>query len=203
VNNRVRAFFSTIWLSISLLVGLVILSACQTTSTLPAATPYPTPAPVTFIPPTRLPFPSPTPDSRIGQPVPDVVLETLDGQPIHLHNLMDGKIVFLNFWATWCEPCREEMPALQKLQDEYGSDGVRVIAITDPTSSQTEEDIRAFVADDHLSLTIGLSSDVAWYQQLGVLQVPTTFVTDRQGIIRAVHIGPLHPEDITAYLNAP
>jgi thiol-disulfide isomerase/thioredoxin len=77
---------------------------------------------VTFIPPTPLPTLSPTPDPLLDLPVPDVTLTGLDGKSIRLR-AFKGEIVFLNFWATWCEPCKEEMPELQALQDEHGAEG--------------------------------------------------------------------------------
>jgi len=138
-------------------------------------------------------------DNLIDEPVPDFTLATLDGETIHLPDLA-GKIVFLNFWATWCEPCQREMPALQTLLDERGGD-VRVIGITDPASGQTEDDIRAFVDLYDLSLTVALSSDLALYQRFNVLQIPMTLVIDRAGIVRFRHIGELEPDDIATYLD--
>jgi cytochrome c biogenesis protein CcmG/thiol:disulfide interchange protein DsbE len=165
---------------------------------------FPTPPVVTFIPPTPLPTAPPTPQppqqSMLDKPVPDVTLTTLDGSSIRLNDLQ-GQIIFLNFWATWCTPCWEEMPALQTLQSQHGADGVSVIAVTDPTSGQTEDDIRQFVDGYHLSLTVALSSDPAFYQQFGVVQIPMTFVIDRNGIVRFRQVGALTTDDITVYLD--
>lgn len=160
---------------------------------------YPSPAPVTFIPPTPLPSETAVP-SLIDQPLPAFGLSTLDGESISLPDSAAGRIVFLNFWATWCVPCEEEMPALQQMQDGHAADGVEVIAVTDPTSGQTEDDIRAFIEDHDLSLTVALSSDLALYQTFNVLQIPITYIIDRDGTVRARHIGPLTSEDIEAYL---
>jgi len=161
---------------------------------------YPSPPPVTFIPPTPLPLPTATPDPRLGQPLPEVTFDTLDGEPIRLRDL-EGQIVFLNFWATWCDPCRAEMSLLQRLQDEHGEEGVRVIALTDPLSGQTEDDIREFVDSFDLTLTVALSSDLAFYDAVQVWQIPTTIIMDRRGIVRFIHVGELHPEDIGWYLD--
>jgi peroxiredoxin len=182
------------------------LSACQPGSGAASpATPYPTPAPVTFIPPTLYAV---TPQatilhahaSVIGAQVPDFTLSTLDGGTLRLRDLQ-GQIVFLNFWATWCAPCQNEMPELQKIEEEHRSEGVRVIAVTDPTQGQTEDGIRTFLLRLNLKLTVALSSDPDLYEQFGVAQIPTTFIIDRAGIIREEHIGELHPDDITAYLD--
>ena len=185
---------------------LTALGACQPDRTSSApATPYPTPAPVTFIPPTLYAV---TPQATIlhahasvvGEPVPDFTLSTLDGGTVRLRDLQ-GQIVFLNFWATWCAPCQNEMPELQQIEEEHRADGVRVIAVTDPTQGQTEDGIRTFLLRLNLKLTVALSSDPNLYEQFGVAQIPTTFIIDRAGIIREEHIGELHPDDITAYLD--
>lgn len=168
----------------------------------PAAS-FPSPPPVTFVPPTPRPTAPPTvvpaADTLIDEPVPDITLTTLDGGEVRLRDLA-GQVVFLNFWATWCEPCQREMPALQDVLDARG-DAVRVIGVTDPDQGQTEDDIRAFVEARDLTLTVALSSDLALYQRFSVLQIPMTFVIDREGIVRFRHIGEIEPDDIAAYLD--
>lgn len=168
----------------------------------PAAS-FPSPPPVTFVPPTPRPTAPPTvvpaADTLIDEPVPDITLTTLDGGEVRLRDLA-GQVVFLNFWATWCEPCQREMPALQDVLDARG-DAVRVIGITDPDQGQTEDDIRAFVETRDLTLTVALSSDLALYQRFSVLQIPMTFVIDREGIVRFRHIGEIEPDDIAGYLD--
>ena len=181
-------------------VTLLILAGCTSATTSPPATPYPTPAPVTFIPPTLLPTRSPTPDPLLDLPVPDVTLAGLDGDPIRVR-AFEGEIVFINFWATWCEPCKEELPELQALHDERGTDGIRVIAVTNPDEGQTEASIRAFVDATNLTLTVALSSDAALYDQFGVAQIPMTVIIDRAGIVRFRHIGALHDHDAAAYVD--
>lgn len=161
---------------------------------------YPTPPPVTFTPPTPLPSATPVPDPLVGSPVPSVSFNTLDGDPIRLADTA-GEVIFLNFWASWCEPCKEEMPALQKLQDNFGDQGVQVITITDPEEGQSEEDVRAFLDQYNITLQAGLSSDPDLYRAFGVEQIPTTFIIDQEGIVRFRHIGPLHDDDIAVYLD--
>jgi peroxiredoxin len=187
-------------------VILTALSACQPDRTSSApATPYPTPAPVTFTPPTLYAV---TPQATIlhdhasvvGEPAPDLTLSTLDSGTLRLRDLQ-GQVVFLNFWATWCAPCQDEMPELQQIEEEHRAEGVRVVAVTDPTQGQTEDGIRTFLLRLNLKLTVALSSDPDLYEQFGVAQIPTTFIIDRAGIIREEHIGELHPDDITAYLD--
>ncbi len=164
---------------------------------------FPTPKPVTFIPPTALPTAVPSPQVDIvGQQVPDVTLATLDNsQTVKLLD-EEANILFLNFWATWCAPCIEEMPMLQDLAVNHAQDGVRVIAVTDPAAGQTLDDIQAFVAEYNLTFTIALSSDEDFYHYFEAHQIPMTFVIDRAGVIQYRHIGPLTAEDIDQYLSA-
>lgn len=165
---------------------------------------YPTPPPVTFIPPTPRPTSPPAAEVAqegiIGAHLPEVTLTALDGSTIDLHDL-EGNIIFLNFWATWCVPCQEEMPALQALEDEQRAAGVRVVGITDPTAGQTEEDIRDFLERYDITFTVGLSADLMLYQRFGVAQIPITYIVDRQGTVRFRHIGELTTEDIAIYLD--
>lgn len=160
---------------------------------------YPSPPPVTFVVPTPAPTATPTP-GLVGQPMPHIDLTTLDGAPLELPEDAAGEIVFLNFWATWCAPCEAEMPALQQLEDTRGDEGVRVIAVTDPESGQTEADIHDFIERHDLSLTVALSSDLALYQTFNVLQIPVTYIIDGAGVVRYQHIGELKPEDIEHYV---
>lgn len=163
---------------------------------------FPTPKPVTFIPPTALPTEVSSPQVGIlGERVPDVTLATLD--ETQTIKLLDGQvnILFLNFWATWCAPCVEEMPMLQDLAVNHAQDGVRVIAVTDPATGQTLDDIQAFVAEHNLTFTIALSSDEDFYHYFEAHQIPMTFVIDQAGIIQYQHIGPLTAEDIEQYLS--
>ncbi len=91
------------------------------------------------------------------------------------------------------------MPELQKFQDQYGGDGVRVISVTDPTSGQTEDDIRAFVAQYGITFTIALSSDQGFYSQFGIAEIPTTIIIDPAGMVRVRHLGALDSNDMLGY----
>jgi peroxiredoxin len=167
---------------------------------------YPSPPPVRVTPVPTVPdriAGLPPQAYEIGEPVPAATLSLLDGGTVALDELA-GEVVFLNIWATWCEPCQEEMPALQALHE---AGAAHVIALTDPTLAQDETEIRTFVDDLALSLPVALSTDAALYRQLyaglpfdGV--IPVTFIIDRAGVIRYAHPSVLHPDDIDAYLTA-
>ncbi len=161
---------------------------------------YPTPPAVTFTPPTPLPSATPLPDPLIGSPAPAVSLNTLDGSPIQLADYA-GDVIFLNFWASWCEPCKEEMPTLQGLQDSMGNQGVQVITITDPQDGQTEAGVRAFLDTYQITLPVGFLSVQEQYNLFGIEPIPTTLIIDKAGVVRFRHIGPLHNDDIAAYMD--
>jgi thiol-disulfide isomerase/thioredoxin len=133
---------------------------------------------------------------KIGSPAPDFHLESLNG----FKGLSDyrGKIVIINFWATWCEPCRIEMPIFQSYQDDY-SDDLVIIAIN---SQDTKEDIQEFVRDLNLTFDFLVDKDGEVQKQYLVRGFPTTFFLNRKGILEIQHIGILTEDQLQTYLNA-
>lgn len=204
-SPRALLLFLPLVIVVVLLAALII---AQTRSGAPdaaqAANPfaaYPTPAPVTFIPPTPLPVtPRPTEITPVEQPAPDVSLPTLDGGTIDLDDYA-GQIVFLNFWATWCVPCQEEMPLLQSVYETRADEDIAVITITDPSDGQDEGSIRTFMEDFELTLPVALSADPAFFQAWAVAHIPTTYIIDRDGIVRFRHVGELHDHDVATYID--
>ncbi|HEY0839527.1 MAG TPA: TlpA disulfide reductase family protein [Vulgatibacter sp.] len=94
-------------------------------------------------------------DSR--SKAPDFTLRTLSGERVKLSDYK-GKVVLLSFWATWCGPCKQELPVLQSLLDKHGKDGLQVLAVNidDP---KTVAEVRRFVADRKLTMPVPLDSD--------------------------------------------
>lgn len=147
-----------------------------------------TPLPQTFIPPT--PPTATAQPSIIGQPAPALELTTLDGQAFTLQDYAGQRIV-LNFWASWCVPCVEEMPELQRFNEAQGENGVRVIAVTDPDNGQTLADVQRFLDEYGLTLQVGLDKDMEYHYAMGVFALPLTFLIDEAGVVRAYIIGQL------------
>jgi len=124
----------------------------------------------------------------VGKAAPDFSLTDLNDKP---HRLSDfrGKVVFLNFWATWCAPCREEMPSMEVLNKSFEKDGLVVLAVSIDRVTTTK-DIPPFVKSLNLTFPVLIDS---WgitdkpYKRLGV---PETFIIDQQGIVREIIIGP-------------
>lgn len=127
------------------------------------------------------------PAPQKGFSAPDFTLQTLAGQTVTLSNLR-GRAVVINFWASWCPPCRAEMPALQRAYRDYAGQEVEILAIN--TSNQDDENqARIFVGARGLAFPIPLDMEgkVARLYQLSAL--PTTFFIDARGIIQEVVVG--------------
>ena len=132
------------------------------------------------------------PAAKGGRLAPNFLLSDLDGNEIDLSNLR-GKTVIVNFWATWCPPCREEMPDIESLYQQYKNQGVEVIGIG---MMENENRVREFVQKGNYSwtFTIDTKGDVA--RNYRVVAIPTSFFIDSQGIIRSIHRGPMNTGDI-------
>jgi peroxiredoxin len=122
---------------------------------------------------------------RAGFAAPGFTLETLDGETRTLSDLQ-GQVVIVNLWATWCPPCRAEMPALERVWQEYRDDGLLVLAINQRESANR---VRAFVDELGLTFPVLLDRDGAVGFRYQLRAYPTTFFIDRDGIIRDVVLG--------------
>src|SRR5467141_880993 len=115
-----------------------------------------------------------------GKPAPDFTLETPDGKNVSLSNYR-GQAVMLNFWATWCGPCKIEMPWFVELQKEYGPQGLQILGVAMDDSSK--EDIQKFAKDMGVNYTILIGREAVGQAYGGVDVLPTTFFIDRDGNI--------------------
>lgn len=126
--------------------------------------------------------------SEIGNLAPDFQLNNLNGQPVSLSDFR-GKPVLVNFWASWCPPCRSEMPFIQDISVDknWAEEGLVVLAIDIGESAST---VRAFVKDEGLTFPVLLDTtwDVSF--EYYILSIPTTYFIDREGIIQDLKIGP-------------
>lgn len=124
---------------------------------------------------------------REGFYAPDFTLDTLQGEQIKLSNLR-GQIVVVNFWTTWCPPCRAETPALQSAYEAYQESSVVILGVN-LTDQDSLPDVKSFVQDFKLTYPILLDRNGAvglLYQLNGL---PTTFFIDRKGVIRTTVVG--------------
>ena len=122
----------------------------------------------------------PTTGITRSSPAPDFTLEGLDGKSVHLSDLR-GKAVLLNFWATWCGPCKIETPWLVELQKQYGSQGLQVIGVAMDDSGKDE--IAKFAKDMGVNYPVLLGKEAVGDEYGGVPALPETFFIGRDGKI--------------------
>lgn len=122
-----------------------------------------------------------------GHLAPDFTLKTLDGNTVRLSELRGKKVVLINFWATWCPPCRLEMPTMQQIYSEYKDRGFEILAVN--IESDAEQAISDFVKELRLTFPILLDPDMKVTRKFRVIGLPVSVLIDRQGIVRAKEIG--------------
>lgn len=130
--------------------------------------------------------------ATVGGPAPEYAAVTLTGDTLALADLR-GEAVLLNVWATWCPPCREEMPGLQALHEEYADEGLRVVGVSIDARNATAE-VERFLEQNDISFTILLDPEDRITRRFRLAGVPETFLLDREGRIRQRWIGKIDPQ---------
>ena len=125
----------------------------------------------------------------VGKTAPDFSLPALDETKTVRLSDFRGKVVFLNFWATWCKPCKEEMPSMEVLYKNFEKDGFVVLAISIDRVT-TKKDIPPFVKSLGLSFPILVDSWGQTDKRYKLMGVPETYIIDQQGVLREKVIGP-------------
>ncbi len=116
-----------------------------------------------------------------GESAPNFQLRDMNGQIVSLSDLR-GKVVLVNFWATWCGPCRIEMPAMERLYRTYDRKDFEILAVS--TDAQGVAVTRPFQQENHLTFPILHDADFRVGLSYGARTLPMTFMVDRQGIVR-------------------
>ena len=120
-----------------------------------------------------------------GKPAPEVTLNTMDGEDIHLPDLK-GKVVVLDFWATWCKPCVMGLPLVTKVTDELADQGVVFYAVN---QRETEAQVKSCLKEMGMEFAVALDKDAATGQAFGVDAIPHSVIIDKKGVVRKVHVG--------------
>ena len=131
----------------------------------------------------------------VDAPAPDFELKSLSGEQIQLEDYR-GQVVLLNFWATWCGPCRLEMPAFQDRFEQYGGEP-QVVAVN---FDEPAEDVQAFVDELGMTFVVLLDPGAEVQKLYKVRGYPTSFFIDADGFVRIVHIGLMTDGQLDGYL---
>jgi peroxiredoxin len=123
----------------------------------------------------------------VGRQAPEFSLVDLSGRTVRLTNLR-GRVVFLNVWATWCEPCRAEMPAMDALYARLRGPDFELLAVS--ADQEGRAVVENFVRDLRLTFPVLLDPELQIADRYGVTGYPETFILDRNGIVLAHEIGP-------------
>ncbi|MBV9957779.1 MAG: TlpA family protein disulfide reductase [Acidobacteria bacterium] len=147
----------------------------------------------------------------VGQPAPEIkIKDWLHGEPATLADLR-GRVVLLEFWATWCKPCHDMFPKLKALDEQYRARGLEVIALTrhyfarrEEAASETEELalMRSLIEKPGLDFRVGVATDEGTQDLYGATGMPTLALIDRAGIVRYAHFGGGQDERFNALLTA-
>ena len=124
----------------------------------------------------------------VGKIAPDFDLPDLEDHRVRLSDFR-GKVVFLNFWATWCKPCREEMPSMEVLYKNYQREGLVILAVSIDRVT-TKKDIPPFIKSLNLTFPVLVDSWGQTDKKYKLMGVPETYIIDQQGILREKVIGP-------------
>ena len=122
-------------------------------------------------------------ENQLNVPAPDFTLKDLDGNDVSLEDFL-GQIVFIDFWAAWCPPCKKELPILQETFDNYSSEGVVFLAIS--TDKDTSK-VKPFINENNYKFTVLFDNGMK--KAYDVAGIPTVFIVDQEGIIRYEHVG--------------
>lgn len=136
-----------------------------------------------------------------GQLAPDFTLKTLSGDTFKLSDLK-GKKVVLNFWATWCPPCKIEMPHLQEYYDQYAKqENVEIVGINITYNKDSVKRVQQFVNSYELTFPILLMEEKGVDDLYQILTIPSTFMIDTEGRIQHHIVGPLDQKKLDEYVT--
>lgn len=166
------------WIYTGFFTGLILLLfVVNNTGSEPEQGPYP---------------PNYVPESQKSTAMaPDFTLPTSDGKTLKLSDLK-GKIVIIDFWATWCPPCRKGIPDLISLKKKYGSKGLEIVGIS-VDQPETKPEVVPFIKEYGINYPVVYSNNSVVQQYGGIRSIPTSFIIDREGKIVASYVG-LYPE---------
>ena len=130
---------------------------------------------------------------EVGLPVPAYATVSLEGDSVSLAK-QRGKVVLLNIWATWCHPCRDEIPELRAIHAKYRDRGLELVGVSIDTDG-TDEAIRTFMREFQMNYPIWRDPDERISTQFLAIGVPATYLIDKRGVLQWRKTGPIAPND--------
>jgi peroxiredoxin len=137
------------------------------------------------------------PPVEVDQPAPELTLFDLDGKQVSLSDFT-GQVILLNNWATWCPPCREEMPEINAYYEKYKDEGFQVVAVE---AGQPEDEVRAFVESQGLEFIVLLDPENQSLITFQHSSLPNSFVIDRRGHLRLAWLGAINLPTLERYIT--
>jgi len=124
--------------------------------------------------------------TKVGKAAPDFQLPSLDGRQVSLSQFR-GKVVILDFWATWCKPCRLELPHFAALQQEFGTEALQIIGVS--LDQAGSDEVASFVREWKIPYIVVMGNGKVVRDYGGIRGIPTTFVIDKQGNVYRKYVG--------------
>ncbi|MBI3162490.1 MAG: TlpA family protein disulfide reductase [Chloroflexi bacterium] len=134
--------------------------------------------------------------AQVNFPAPELTLQNISGKSVSLSDYL-GRVALVNLWATWCPPCREEMPALQAFYEKYKDDGFVLIAID---QEETADVVSPFVDEFGLTFPVWLDLDYQAQVEFNTMNLPSSYVIDRNGQVRLMWIGGISKKNLEKYV---
>lgn len=133
----------------------------------------------------------------LGKPAPDFSAEYVTGDGPKSVKDAQGKVLVLDFWGTFCEPCKKSFPKYQELVDQFGGDAVVLAVSVDDPADKKKEQVEGFAKENHAKFSIVWDKEHKAAQTYGMdkLTMPTSFIIDKSGVVRHIHVGYKDGED--------
>ena len=135
--------------------------------------------------------------TRVGKPAPQMIFTTFDGETLDLHE-QRGKPVVINFWASWCAPCRQEAAVLENLWQTHRDNDVVFIGVD---IQDSDSDARAFISEFGISYPNGMDTDGRISIDYGVIGIPVTFLINRDGVVARRWVGGVRASQMSEWLD--
>lgn len=137
------------------------------------------------------------PPAQLDEPAPELTLESLDGEQVSLADFQ-GQVVLVNNWATWCPPCKAEMPELNDYYLDHRDEGFQVLAVE---AGDPVQQVQAFVEEEGIDFTVLLDPENKSLERFENASLPNSFIIDRQGNLRLTWTGAINRATLEKHVN--